>query len=86
MISDIFNIISLDHTSFSPPPHQHASYMTNQANEILDGIISIQPKDIVGGEGETRESCIYRMAGEMLERLPHPYVQHQVLPFARVFN
>ena len=48
------------------------------AKEVLDTIMSIQPKDSGGGSGETRESVVHRMAGEMLEKLPPDYVPHEV--------
>ena len=44
----------------------------------MDTILSIQPKDSAGGEGETRESVVYKQAGEMLEKLPSDYIPHEV--------
>ena len=44
----------------------------------LDTILSIQPKDSSGGGGETRESVVYKQAGEMLEKLPEDYIPHEV--------
>ncbi len=44
----------------------------------MDTILSIQPKDSAGGDGETRESVVYRQAGEMLGKLPSDYIPHEV--------
>ena len=53
-------------------------YQTNTTKEILDTILSIQPKDSGGGAGETRESVVTRLADDMLEKLPADYVPHEV--------
>ena len=53
-------------------------YQSNMAKEILDTIMSIQPKDSSGGEGETRETVVGRLATDMLEKLPPDYVPHEV--------
>lgn len=53
-------------------------YQTNTANEMLTNIVNIQPKDTGGGSGETRESVVYRLADDMLDKLPEDYVPHQV--------
>ncbi len=53
-------------------------YQSNTAKEVLDTILNIQPKDAGGGGGETRESIVYRLADDMLEKLPPDYVPHQV--------
>ncbi|XP_067868157.1 dynein axonemal heavy chain 5 isoform X2 [Heterodontus francisci] len=54
------------------------TYQTNMANETLNTIVNIQPKDSGGGEGETRESTVQRLANEMLEKLPPDYIPHEV--------
>ncbi len=54
------------------------SYSTNTANGVLSTIVSIQPKDTGGGSGETRESVVYRLADDMLSKLPEDYVPHLV--------
>ena len=48
------------------------------AKEVLDTIMSIQPKDSSGGSGETRESRVFRIATDMLEKLPEDYKPHEV--------
>ena len=40
--------------------------------------MAIQPKDVGGGSGETRESIVTRLADDMLEKLPPDYVPHEV--------
>ncbi|KAJ8009361.1 hypothetical protein DPEC_G00088090 [Dallia pectoralis] len=54
------------------------TYQTNTSSEVLDTITNIQPKESGGGAGETRESIVYRLAEEMLEKLPPNYVPHKV--------
>ena len=48
------------------------------AKEVLDTIMNIQPKDSSGGTGETRESMVYRISDDMLEKLPPDYAPHEV--------
>ena len=52
------------------------------AKEVLDTIMSIQPKDSSGGSGETRESRVFRISTDMLEKLPADYVPHEVIACA----
>ena len=48
------------------------------AKEVLDTIMNIQPKDSGGGGGETRETIVYKLADDMLEKLPPDYLPHEV--------
>ena len=48
------------------------------ANDMLATIVSIQPKDSGGSGGETRESVVYRLADDMLNKLPVDFVAHEV--------
>ena len=52
-------------------------YQSNVARDVLDTILSIQPKDS-GGGGETRETVVYRLAEEFLSKLPRNYVDFEV--------
>ncbi|XP_041836758.1 dynein heavy chain 8, axonemal-like [Melanotaenia boesemani] len=54
------------------------TYQTNTSAEVLDTITDIQPKESGGGSGDTRESIVYNMAGDMLQKLPPNYVPHEV--------
>ena len=45
---------------------------------MLETIVSIQPKDSSGTGGETREAVVYRLAEDMLLKLPSNYVPHEV--------
>ena len=53
-------------------------YQSVTAKSILDTILSIQPKDSSGGAGESREATIYRLADDMLEKLPSNYIPFEV--------
>ena len=54
------------------------TYQTNTAKTVLDTILNIQPKESSGGTGETRESVVFRIAQDMLDKLPPDYVPHEV--------
>lgn len=54
------------------------TYQTNTSNNMLATIVNIQPKDSGGGGGETREMVVYRLAEDMLEKLPDDYVPYEV--------
>ena len=59
-------------------PNADITYQSNFAKGTLDTIMSIQPKDSGGGSGETRESVVYNIANDMLNKLPHDYNPHDV--------
>ena len=61
-------------------------YSTNTANSMLASIVSIQPKDSGGSGGETRESVVYRLADDMLEKVPQDYLPHEVKERLRKMN
>ncbi|XP_048253391.1 dynein axonemal heavy chain 5-like isoform X2 [Haliotis rufescens] len=54
------------------------TYQSKTASNILDTILQIQPKDSSGGTGETRESIVYRLCDDMLDKLPADYIPFEV--------
>ncbi|KAL4222174.1 Dynein heavy chain 8 [Mactra antiquata] len=64
--------------AFGLHPNADITYQTNMAANILDTIMSIQPKEGGAGAGETRESVVFKMAEDMLEKLPDDYKPHEV--------
>lgn len=54
------------------------SYQRNKTQELLDTILSIQPKESSSGGGETREASVYRQSKEMLEKVPPNFDPHEV--------
>jgi len=60
-------------------PNADITYQTNFANTALGTIVSVQPKESSGGSGETRESVVFKMAEEMLEKLPENFLPHKVI-------
>ncbi|KAG8237935.1 hypothetical protein J437_LFUL017485 [Ladona fulva] len=54
------------------------TYQINTAKGILDTILNVQPKEGGSQGGETRESIVYRLAEDMLEKLPKQYNNFEV--------
>ncbi|KAM4579488.1 dynein axonemal heavy chain 8-like, partial [Fundulus diaphanus] len=82
-VEEYMNYIQSLPTADSPEAlglHSNAdiTYQANTSAEVLDTIINIQPKESGGGSGVTRESIVYNMAEDMLEKLPPDYVPHEV--------
>ncbi|VEL23056.1 unnamed protein product [Protopolystoma xenopodis] len=61
------------------------TYQTNNTDAMLSTIVNIQPKDSGGGGGETRESVVYRLAEDMLQKLPQDYNPYEVRGLRELF-
>lgn len=59
-------------------PNADITFQTNMAKDILDTILSIQPKESSTSGGETREAAVSRMVNEMLSKVPEPYAEYEV--------
>nr|XP_037867096.1 dynein heavy chain 8, axonemal isoform X3 [Bombyx mori] len=65
------------------------TYQRSKTQELLDTILSIQPKESSSGGGETREASVYRQAKEMLDKVPPNFDPHEVkerLKFYGILN
>jgi dynein heavy chain len=54
------------------------TYQINTIKGILDTILSVQPKEGGSQGGETRESIVYSLAEDMLDKLPPQYNSFEV--------
>ncbi|PSN29295.1 hypothetical protein C0J52_27232 [Blattella germanica] len=54
-------------------------FQSNTTKQILDTILSVQPKESSIGGGETRETIVARMTNDMLKKLPKDYDPFEAL-------
>ncbi|KAJ9594442.1 hypothetical protein L9F63_014127 [Diploptera punctata] len=54
------------------------TFQSNTTKNILDTIVSIQPKESAVGGGETRETIVARITNDMLKKLPKDYDPFEV--------
>ncbi|KAI9015067.1 dynein heavy chain and region D6 of dynein motor-domain-containing protein [Gaertneriomyces semiglobifer] len=58
---------------FGLHPNADISSQTKESQQMLDVIMSIQPKDSNTGSGETREDAVKRIANDLLSKLPEDF-------------
>ncbi|XP_047526251.1 dynein axonemal heavy chain 8 [Pieris napi] len=62
------------------------TYQRSVTQQLLDTILSIQPKESSSGGGETREASVYRQSKEMLEKVPPNFDPHEVKERLRYYG
>ena len=58
---------------FGLHPNADISCQTKESTNMLETVMSIQPKDSGGGTGETREETVKRLATDLLSKLPDDF-------------
>lgn len=64
--------------AFGLHPNADITYQSTTAKRVLDTILQIQPKDASSGGGETRESVVFRLCDDMMDRLPQDFAAFEV--------
>ncbi|XP_032892362.1 dynein heavy chain 5, axonemal-like [Amblyraja radiata] len=59
-------------------PNADITYQSKLAQDVLDTILNIQPKDSSAEDGETREAVVAHIADDMLMKLPPNYIVYEV--------
>lgn len=54
-------------------------HQISTAKDILDTILNVQPKEGGSQGGESRENIVYKLADDMLQKLPKQYSSFEVL-------
>ncbi|VVC98542.1 unnamed protein product [Leptidea sinapis] len=62
------------------------TYQRQITQDLLDTILSIQPKESSSGGGETREASVYRQSKEMLDKVPPNFDPHEVKERLRYYG
>ncbi|XP_028156116.1 dynein heavy chain 8, axonemal [Ostrinia furnacalis] len=62
------------------------TYQRSITQDLLDTILSIQPKESSSGGGETREASVYRQSKEMLDKVPPNFDPHEVKERLRYYG
>ncbi|KAG5322537.1 DYH5 protein, partial [Pseudoatta argentina] len=63
---------------FGLHPNADITYQINTAKGILDTILNVQPKEGSTQGGESRENVVYKLANDMLSKLPKQYNSFEV--------
>ncbi|KAJ3396765.1 Dynein heavy chain 5, axonemal [Lobulomyces angularis] len=64
--------------AFGLHPNADISCQTKESQNMLDTVMSIQPKDSSGGSGETREDSVKKTANDLLAKLPEDFDKNRV--------
>ena len=60
--------------------------LTKKAQYIIDTIVNLEPSENVGTETDSKESLVHKIVIDMLEKMPKPYLDHEVYYICFVIN